>query len=126
MKRQSICLLFGFVALLIAAATADGHEMTERYIPVGAYPTLRGPDTMIGTIAAADVSAGAVTIAADRVTRRYRITKDTRIWLDRSLLKKPTADGSLADCKAGMKAEIKGAGPEKPDEARWVKVQIPN
>lgn len=124
MKRRFLIASTGFAALLLAVAMASSHEMTEKYIPVGAYPTLQSPYASIGTISGIDAAAGTITLNGNGASHTYKITEHTRIWLDRSLLKQPTLDGTLADIKTGMRAEIRGAGPEKAHEAMWVKVQV--
>jgi hypothetical protein len=63
-------------------------------------------------------------VQKDGSERHYRVTDDTKIWLDRSRLAQPTAEGSLADVLPGLAAEVRSVGPEQPDVAYWVKVQI--
>ncbi len=124
MKRQRAKVSVTIMAVFLVAATSSSHEMTDKYVPVGHYPELRSPHTRIGTIAEMDAGGRSVTLTDDGTTNTYRITEDTKIWLDRSLLKLENLDGSVANIEIGMKAEIKARGPERPDEALWVKLQV--
>ncbi|HEX9878698.1 MAG TPA: hypothetical protein VGB25_00725 [Candidatus Binatia bacterium] len=123
MKKLAILAL---VAALLGSYRAHGQQMTEKYIPVGAYPALAGKLTILGTIAAVDEPAGTITLSAADGDRIFQITGGTRIWLDRSLLGQPNMDGALTDVGAGLKAEVSAMGPEQAGVARWVKVQIPS
>lgn len=125
MKRQLARVSVTIIAMFLVAATISSHEMTDKYVPVGHYPELRSPYTSIGTIANMDADSRVVTLTGDATTNTYRITEDTKIWLDRSLLKLENLDGSATNIEIGMKAEIKARGPDRPDEALWVKLQVP-
>ena len=48
----------------------------------------------------------------------------TKIWLDRSLRKEANQDGTFADLKAGLRAEVRVLGPKQMTTAKWVKVQV--
>lgn len=111
--------------LLLFASLVPAQEMTERHIPVGAYPHLRSENLEAGTIVDVDDRAGTLTLATDGGERSYRITAETRIWLDRSTFGRPTVDGELSDLAAGLEAEVRSLGPERTEVARWVKVRIP-
>lgn len=111
-------------AALTVACAASAQEMTERYIPVGAYPSLTGERTAVGTIGAVDVQARRLELRGDAGARTLQLTDATWIWLDRSRLGQPNTDGTVSDLRAGLKAEVRTLAPERPDTARWVKVQI--
>lgn len=110
--------------LWLIASLAPAQEMTERYIPVGAYPELASKYLAAGTIVAVDESAGTLTLKENGSQRSFRLSETTKIWLDRSRLGQTTLDGKLPDLAAGLKAEVRSFGPENPDVAYWVKVQI--
>lgn len=115
-------------APLLLALGAHAQEMTERHIPVGAYPQLTDPQTTVGTLVAVDAGEGTVTLRVDSGVRRFQVTGATYIWLDRSRLGQTTADATLSaltDLTAeGLKAEVRALGPQRPGTARWVKVQL--
>jgi hypothetical protein len=110
--------------MLCVVQVATAQHLTEQHIPVGAYPELTGAYVTVCTIVAVDARARMVTVQKDGSERRFRVTDDTKIWLDRSRLAQPTAEGSLADVLPGLPAEVRSVGPEQPDVAYWVKVQI--
>jgi hypothetical protein len=116
------CMLGAF--LLQMASFVSAQEMTERHIPVGAYPYLKSETLAAGTIVAVDDEAGKLTLATNGGERSYRLTASTQIWLDRSRLGRTTVDGRISDLTAGLKAEVRSLGPDRRDVARWVKVQI--
>lgn len=111
-------------SLVLFASLAFGQEMTERHIPVGAYPYLKSEYVALGTIVDVDVEAGIMTLDINGKERSYRMTASTRIWLDRSRFGQTTLDGKLSDLATGLKAEVRSLGPERRDVAYWVKVQI--
>ena len=122
MQRQ-FTLLAALLLLLTSGASAQ--EMTERYIPVGAYPSLAGKYTTAGAIVAVNEDARTLTVQSGERERTFRVTEVTKIWLDRSRLQQSTMDGDLTDLAAGLEAEVRSLGPDQPDVAYWVKVQLP-
>lgn len=121
MKRFP-CWLVGAVALFACAAHAQ--EATERHIPVGAYAALMDWQTTSGTLAAVDTAARTVTLRVDSGLRSFRVTDSTDIWLDRSRRGQSTRDADLSDLRPGLAAEVRVLGRERPDTAKWVKVQL--
>lgn len=120
MNKIAMLLMLLFTAF---PATGVAHEMTEKYIPVGQYTSVRGPDTHHGQIASTDAGQQTVTITTDTGDHTYAVTESTRIWVDRSLRKEPNLDGSLEDIRPGLKAEIRTAH-SNPKQAYWIKVQL--
>lgn len=110
--------------LVLFASLAFAQEMTERHIPVGAYPSLTSEYLTAGTIVAVDNEAATLTLQNNGSERSFRLTEGTKIWLDRSRLGQTTLDGKLSDLNTGLKAEVRSLGPERPDVAYWIKVQI--
>ena len=113
------------LALILLAPAIWAQQMTDRHIPVGAYPALKSEYTTAGTVVAVDEEARTLTLKDNDAERQYRLTDATKIWLDRSRLQQPTMDGSLADIAAGLEAEVRSLGPGQADVAYWVKVRIP-
>jgi hypothetical protein len=112
------------LSLLCATVYAHGQKATERYIPIGQSPGVSRTHTWIGEITEVDARARTVTIADSAGTHTVQITEKTRIWLDRSKLKKTNLTGRFADLQKGRMVEVKYESPERRDAADWVKVEI--
>lgn len=111
--------------LLLMAPFAVAQQMTERHIPVGAYPYLKSESLAGGTIVGVNADAKTLTIEMDGSERSFRLTDATKIWLDRSRFGRTTQDGDLQDLATGLEVEVRSRGPGRPEVAYWVKVQIP-
>ncbi len=112
------------VVLVLFASCVFAQEMTERHIPVGAYPYLKSEYLAVGTIVDVDNDARTLTLEMNGSERSFRLTNTTRIWLDRSHFGQSTEDGELSDLATGLKAEVRSLGPSRSDVAYWVKVQV--
>lgn len=118
---RTIFLGIGLItALLCSMSYAHGQKATEQFIPLGQSPGLSNKYTYIGVIEAVDPKQRTVTAAGHTV----QITKQTRIWLDRSLLKLSNQAGNFGDLQKGRKVEIKYAESAQRQIAQWVKVQM--
>lgn len=111
-------------AILFCPYAGHGHEMTEKYIPVGAYPELAGKYKGVGTIMSVNERARTFILKVDSGVQEFEVTDRTKIWLDKSLLKKTNVDGIFSDLKTGLKAEVSVFGPRQMRVAKWLKVQI--
>jgi len=112
------------IALVAAASHAHGQRATEQYIPIGRSPGVSEKYSSIGPIAAVNPRDATITIADSAGARTVRITKKTRIWLDRTQLKRPNVTGRFADLRKGRRVEVKYVDPERRQVAEWVKVEI--
>jgi len=67
-----------------------------------------------------------LTVRDDSGEHRVRITEATKIWLDRTSIKRTNEGGSRADCKQGRQCEIKYAydGGTRTDRAEWIKIRV--
>jgi hypothetical protein len=119
--RIAFLALFAIVAF---PHSGHGQELTEKYIPVGAYAGLAGKFTTVGAIISVDERARTFTLKVDGGEQKFEVTDATKIWLDRSLLKQTNADGTFSVLKTGLKAEVSVFGPERMQVVKWVKVQI--
>jgi len=116
-----------FASLLVLALTAtvaQGHEFTERYIPIGQSPGISGTQTMIGSIQAASAPARSLTMSVDGGQRAVTVTDRTRIWIDRSRSAQTNLRGGFADLQSGRRAEVKYDDKNKA-LAEWIKVEAP-
>lgn len=112
------------ITLLCAGSSAQGQKATERFIPIGQSPGVSQKYASIGPISDVNARDQTVTIAEPAGPRTIRISKKTRIWLDRTPIKRPNLTGRFADLKIGRRAEVKYEDPERRQVADWVKVEI--
>lgn len=124
-NRQPMKSLKLLPAILVSlSALAGAQEMTERHIPVGAYTYMASKYLSTGTIAGVNRAARTLTLKVGESERSFRLTETTMIWLDRSHFGQTTVDGKPEDLANGLRAEVRAAGPERPDVAYWVKVKM--
>lgn len=121
--RRSLIALGTVAALAGGPPPAGAHHLTEKYIPVGVYSNVEGRNTTLGTIDSVDRDARIVTIATGNGKKTAQIDDDTRIWLDRSPIKKKNLDGGFGDLLVGSMAEMKTLEGEPP-RCAWIKVRI--
>lgn len=120
--------------VLIVAATINllgppshAQKATEVFIPIGQSPGVSGISSVIGTIASCDLASGMLTIATgDGQQHTARLTRDMKIYLDKSAAKEAGTLGSPSDCQTGRRSEVKYAyeGGTRTGRADWVKIQI--
>ena len=126
--RISSSRLFG-IALVIAALGAStpafGHPATERFIPIGQSPGVSNKLTVVGTVQRVDPAARSITVVGSSGAVTVRIQDKTRIWLDRTKLKKTNLDASFADLALGRTVEVRFVDPGRKQIADWVKVEAP-
>ena len=107
-------------ALCLLSIQAVAHPMTEKYIPVGAYPGWeRG--VVRGTVDSVDRTGKSIVVRTE--AGRLISTKlgdATYIWLDRSEQKKTAQDGDLSDVRRGQQVELRREG----GYGQWVKVKV--
>jgi hypothetical protein len=112
------------VALLWGTSFAHGQKSTEQYIPIGKSPGLSGKYTSIGLLTAVDARARTITVADSAGPKTLKLTDTTRIWLDRSKLRKSSISGKFADLVKGRRVEAKYEHPDRKNVAEWVKVEV--
>lgn len=114
--------------LLVVSVAAPGpaypQKATEQFIPLGQSPGASGKLTWIGEIVGTDVPKRTLSIGEAQGAHTVKITDKTRIFLDRSKLKKSNLTGTIADLQKGRRAEVKYDGPGPTPEADWIKVEI--
>jgi hypothetical protein len=122
---RSLVSGLGLGAVLLAGVTAaHAQKATEQFIPIGQSPGASQRQTSIGEIVEADARALTLTIAEPAGRRTVKLTDKTRIFLDRSKLKQPNLEGTVADLQKGRRVEVKYIDPERREVADWVKVEI--
>ncbi|EDZ67058.1 hypothetical protein NOC27_385 [Nitrosococcus oceani AFC27] len=126
LKKLSCLGIAIFLILSIPLSQGESHERYEKFIPINYALGMDEKYTATGSIVAVDKEEKIVTISANSESHAYKVTDDTKIWLDRSQIKAKNMEGSLTDLKKGLKAEIKIYSTEDKAVAKWIKVQIIN
>ena len=106
----------------LGSSSTYGQQSTEQFIPIGYSPGVSNKYTYIGSIVAVDREAHTIVVQSNRGKRTIRVTPRTRIWLDRSKIKRTNLVGSYSDCEEGRKVEIMH---DRDDEnvADWIKIE---
>jgi hypothetical protein len=105
--------------LMLVPATAGAHPMSEKYIPVGAYPGWdRG--TVRGTLESVDQAEKTIVVRTSKGLERAKLGDTTKIWLDRSSMRQVNLDGSIGDLRAGQEIEVRRDG----DYGLWIKMKV--
>ena len=112
------------VALLWGTSFAHGQKSTEQYIPIGKSPGLSGKYTSIGLLTDVNAQKRTITIADSAGPQTFKLSDTTRIWLDRSKIKKSSISGKFADLVKGRRVEAKHEYPDRGNAAEWVKVEV--
>ena len=101
-----------------------GQKATEIYIPVGQSPGLSGKYTTIGSVSTINAPEKTVIMSNSVGTYTIKIADETRIWLDKSLLKIKNETGNFEAIEEGMLIEVKYKNNKPENSVEWVKVQI--
>jgi len=113
------------VACCLLAPPAHAQKATEKYIPIGLSPGLSGTKTTIGTIASVKTATKEIVLTEKSGAATIRVTERTHVWLDRSKLRRPNRDGTLADCQAPRRIEVRYVDDDaERGVAEWIKVEI--
>lgn len=123
-RRTLLAACVFFVALLGGSLSAHGQKATERFIPIGQSPGLSGKYSTIGPLTDVNARARTITVADSAGARTVLVTDTTRIWLDRSKLKRSNVTGKFTDFAKGRRVEVKYQSPGDGKIAEWVKVEI--
>jgi hypothetical protein len=127
MRKPIAAVAVAVLALLVAAPPALAQKATEVYIPIGKSPGLSGRYTVIGRITAIKSAGAAHTMTVSGPSRTWTGTVDdqTRVYIDRSLLRRRNQYGTTNDCRVGATVEMKYKG--RPGEegavVEWIKIR---
>ena len=116
---QSVLIMLGLTFI----GSVYGHPATERYIPIGYWVSVADGYTYMGEIKSHDAAVQSMTVEGSSGYKTVAITKQTKVWLDRSELKLTNLKGSYSDCREGRTVEVKFKD-DSDTEAEWVKVRI--
>jgi hypothetical protein len=118
--------LLGVAAVMVAvggAGPARAHMATERYIPIGQSPGVSHKLTVIGKIEAVDPQRKSITLAGPSGLIVVGVEDKTRIWLDRTKMRRTNLDGGFDDLVPGRVVEVKFRDQDRKRSADWVKVE---
>ena len=121
---RNVVLFVAFVLLLFGTHDVFAQKATEIYIPYGKSPGLSGKYTLTGTIEAVDVQGQVITIKEADKSYTIRCDSDSKIWLDRSLLKQVNKVATLLEVQKGLMAEVKFRDNDRQKTVEWIKVQL--
>ena len=107
---------------LAATNVVYGQQTTEQYVPIGQSPGISDKYSYIGNIVSVDRDAHTLTVESDRGTKTIRVLPKTRIWLDRSKVKRTNIAASYSDCEVGRKIEVMYDHDDQ-DVADWIKIE---
>ena len=99
-----------------------GQESTEQFIPIGYSPGISDKYSFIGKIVDIDQETHTIVVDSNRGQRVIKVTPMTRIWLDRSKVKRTNTVGSYSDCEVGRKVEVMHAH-DNESVADWIKIE---
>src|SRR5574341_684746 len=106
MNRRTV-LFAAFTAVLLGQSFAHGQRETERFIPIGQSPGASGKTTRVGTVDAVDPGARSFELVTPEGRYTVQVPEGVPVWLDRSRRRQPVLVGSLRDCQAGRRVEVK-------------------
>ncbi|MGH9767399.1 MAG: hypothetical protein ACREAB_08195 [Blastocatellia bacterium] len=112
-----------FSAWLGSESFVYGQKTTEQFIPLGKSPGLSGKLTWIGTVEQVDEQNKTVAVKSDSGNKTFKVSDQTRIWLDRSKARLSNIKGGFADLKNGRKVEVKYLK-DRETETEWIKIEI--
>jgi hypothetical protein len=117
MRQAVIGGLTGTAMMMAGVGSAPAQQATEQFIPIGRSPGISGVQSYLGVIEAVDPQRQTIS-APQSIT----ITKQTRIWIDRSKQGQANLAGEFADLKVGQQIEVKFEDAQRHESAEWIKV----
>lgn len=108
--------------LLALALPVLAQQTTERFIPIGQSPGISGQYSMMGTVREFDASTGILQVENADGRKAYRVTAQTRIWIDRSASRRSSLVGKRGDLAAGRLVEVMYRRND-PQLADWIKIE---
>lgn len=126
--RATVLQRTGVLAAVLAAAAllpvVQAQRATEMFVPIGQSAGLSGKHTLQGTIQAVNATERSLTLAQDGGSVTVKLGAAAPVWIDRSKEQRSNSNGTLADARPGMAAEVKFVKNSRAaGEAEWVKVQ---
>lgn len=114
-------LLSNLILLLLGSISfAYAQKTTEIFIPMGKSPGLSYKYTYMGNIESVNNQKRTVKVNG----RDVQVSRDTKIWLDRTALKMTNVAGRFSDLQSGRQVEIKYVDADRRKAAEWIKVKV--
>ncbi len=110
-----VCMIWG-------VSSTNGQQTTEQYIPIGHSPGVSDKYSYIGNIVAIDRKARTVSVEDRGEIRTFEVTAETRIWLDRSKVRRENLVAVYGDCEVGLRVELMHVR-DNEDVADWIKIE---
>lgn len=110
------------LALLLTTSAVAAQQTTERFIPIGQSPGISGQLSMMGTVRGFELSSGELQVDGTDGRKTYRVTAQTRIWIDRSATRQASLVGNRGDLSAGRLVEVMHRR-DDPQVADWIKLE---
>ena len=80
--------IFLLTISLFESAEVYGQQTTEQFVPIGQSPGISNKYSYIGDIVSVNTEAHTITVQSNRGSKTIRVLTTTRIWLDRSSVKR--------------------------------------
>lgn len=113
--------------IFLSTPHAMAQRATELFIPIGKSPGISDVCSMTGTIDSVYTEDHMLKMSTSSgEDYRVQITNETKIYLDRSILKQTNKIGTYSDCKAGAYCEVLYESHTRKDygEAEWIKIRV--
>jgi len=107
---------------ILGTSLIHAQQTTEQFIPIGYSPGISDKYSFIGIIVDVDQDTHTIEVDSNRGQRVIKVTPMTRIWLDRSKLKRTNTVGSYSDCEVGRKVEVMHDH-DNESVADWIKIE---
>lgn len=125
MRTFNATKLLATVSVLVGSWSVSptvGQQTTEQFIPIGYSPGISKEYSYIGPITAVNREQSTIVVDDARGTRTIKVTPETRIWLDRTKIKKTNVVGDYNDCQPGRVVEVM-YDHDDTTVAVWIKIE---
>jgi len=106
----------------LGTSLIHAQQAAEQFIPIGYSPGVSDKYSFIGKIIDVDQETHTIVVDSNRGQRVIKVTHMTRIWLDRSKVKRTNTVGSYSDCEVGRKVEVMQEH-DNESVADWIKIE---
>lgn len=110
-----VCMIWG-------VSPANAQQTTEQYIPIGRSPGVSDKYSYIGNIVAIDRKTRTITVEDRGEIRTIKVTAETRIWFDRSKVRRENIVATYGDCEVGLRVELMHVRGDE-NVAAWIKIE---
>ena len=122
--KKNIKIILATITFAWIYSFSHAQKSTEVYIPVGKSPGISGKYSMIGRVEAINLTDSTITIAGETGSHTMKCANDTKIWVDKTIIKQINKSAYLDDIKIGAIIESKYKGNKSDATLEWIKIQI--